>query len=381
MADDDFSGRLQQALKARGITGAELAERVDVTPGAVSQWTTGRKKPRRETGAAIAAVLDVDVSWLEYGEGTGPAADLEAERKAYAGEKKTPGWAFRPLPADGGMDFGNANVWVFDPNLENFTREVLQNVLDVVRGKSAHVVFRLIRLSGPRLNRFLEALQWNALDRNALESHLQASADEGQKFGRSVEEGLNRLRESGELILLRVEEHGTTGLTGEEFGKNSNFTALTRNNLDSEKASATAGGAFGLGKAVLRAGTSSLSLVLFNSDLAIPDSDQQEGRLIGRAELSFHHVNGGDFAGPGWFGRLVDDHAESYWGNRALAQDLCLERSPGTPGTSTLVVGFHDPTAEGERDPDELATNLVRATAAHFWPALGRPARGDGAGF
>jgi RNA polymerase primary sigma factor len=343
------------------MTGGALAEAVEVTPGAVSQWTSGKKTPRRETAERIAAALDLDLSWLEYGHGTGPTADLEAERGAYAAET---GWAFRPLPTDGGMDFGNANVWVFDPNLENFTREVLQNVLDVVRGQSAHVTFRLIHLSGPRLELFKDALRWGKL-----EQHLVASASEGQKFGRSVADGLQRLRDSEKLLLLRIEEHGTSGLVGAEFGKQSNFTALTRNNLDSQKASATAGGAFGLGKAVLWR-TSSVSTVLFNSDLAVPEGGHQEGRLIGRAELSFHHSEGDDFAGPGWFGQIVDDHAESYWGNRALAQDLCLERSPGTPGTSTLVLGFHDPTAEADVPDEELADELVRATAAHFWPAL-----------
>ena len=190
--------------------------------------------------------------------------------------------------------------------------------------------------------------------------------------GASKEGAQPRSESNRELLVLRIEERGTTGLVGPEFGQGSNFAALCRNNLDSEKKSGGAGGAFGLGKAVLWR-TSSVSTVLFNSDLAVPEDDgKQEGRLIGRAELSFHQDGDEPYAGPGWFGEVKDSRTESYWGNRALAKDLCLNRPPGTAGTSTLVVGFHDPTAEEGVGPDDLADAIAEAASRHFWPALER---------
>ena len=75
------------------------------------------------------------------------------------------------------------------------------------------------------------------------------------------------------------------------------------------------------------------------------------------------------FAGPGWFGRIDDDGtAKSYWGNETLARDLFLNRQ-GT-GTTACVVGFHDASADADRDPVELARELVRAAAVNFFPAL-----------
>jgi transcriptional regulator with XRE-family HTH domain len=359
---ESISARLGQALAAKGWTGSELAGVVGVSAGAVSQWLNDKKEPRRDKMERIAEALGVDVSWLEYGTGAGPGIDLEALRAAYRNET---GWGFRGVPEDKGVDLGNASAFVFDPDIETFTREVGQNVLDVVRGASALLNFRFIRLTGAALDRFLEALRWGEL-----QGHLEAAAHIDQKVGRSLRAGLNRLENREELLLLRVEEIGTTGLAGGEDGLGSNFAALVRNTLDSHKAS-TAGGAFGLGKAVLwRA--SSLSTVLFNSDLAVPLGDKSQGRLIGRSELSWHEVDGRQHAGPGWFGRLEGERAVSEWGNQALAKDLCLERPAGTTGTSTLIVGFHDPSSDQGPDPKTLAEEIQRAVARHFWPALQR---------
>src|SRR5262249_7284491 len=71
--------------------------------------------------------------------------DREAERAAY---RKAAVWGFREAPPDGGRDYGNANVWSFDPNLEVLVREVLQNARDAGLGgnQQVDVTFRIIRL-------------------------------------------------------------------------------------------------------------------------------------------------------------------------------------------------------------------------------------------
>lgn len=274
-------------------------------------------------------------------------------------------WAFRPEPADKSRDFGNANIWTFRPDLDTFVREVGQNTLDVRVATTVQLRFRVIQLQGDELGDFLEALRW---DTN-LRPHIAASAVSGQKLGRSLGEGLRRLDESGTMTLLRVEERGALGLIGEEFGSGSNFVGLCRNNLDSAKKSATAGGAFGLGKAVLWR-TSLLSTVLFNSDIDHPDFGGKDDRLIGRTELAWHEVDGNAYAGPGWFGSLEEGTAVSVWGDGELARRLALERPDDSTGTSILIPGFHDPAVDDEPVPIALAERLAAGAARNFWPAI-----------
>lgn len=56
--------RIRQARKIKGISIEEFAAEIGVTPGAVSQWETGRFAPRQHLQVAIARVLDVPHSLL-----------------------------------------------------------------------------------------------------------------------------------------------------------------------------------------------------------------------------------------------------------------------------------------------------------------------------
>ncbi len=238
-----FATRLSEACDARGLSDLGLAEAVGVPVTAVLGWLRGTDRPGPEDRHRLAEVLDVDPVWLETGEGTGPLVDIDRERAEYQAEA---GWRFREVPEDGALDYGNANIWAFTPDLDTLVREVGQNTLDVIRDSTASLVFRVITVEGSRLEDFLAALRWSDLQR-----HIAASARSGQKLGRALQRGLDELESKGRLTMLRIEEHGTWGLTGAERGEGSNFAALTRNNLDSQKRSSAAGGAFGLGKAVL----------------------------------------------------------------------------------------------------------------------------------
>lgn len=276
-------------------------------------------------------------------------------------------WRFRAANPDGGRDFGNANIWAFDPTLDVFTREVCQNTLDVRVGPRVNVAFDLYRLAGVRLQEFLVGIGWPEL-----EGHLRGSADPEQKFGRTLKQGLDHLDDHGEMVVLRIQETHAAGLLGAERGVKSNFAALCRNNLDSNKGS-TAGGAFGLGKAVLWR-CSSLSTVLFHSDLSEAlegNTARQHGRLFGRCELAWHQSNDSEYAGPGWFGADdPDGQAVSAWNARSAAESMLLGRPPGSTGTSILVVGFDDPSREGQESVDDMADHLSGALSTHFWPAI-----------
>ncbi len=64
-----FQDRLQQVLIARDVSQAELARRLDVVPSAVNHWLSGRREPASQTLSAAAAVLEVRVAWLAFGDG------------------------------------------------------------------------------------------------------------------------------------------------------------------------------------------------------------------------------------------------------------------------------------------------------------------------
>ncbi len=53
--------RLKELLKEKGITGKELAERVNVTEASISNLVKGDSIPRKELLLQIAKELDVDI--------------------------------------------------------------------------------------------------------------------------------------------------------------------------------------------------------------------------------------------------------------------------------------------------------------------------------
>lgn len=59
--------RIKQRRKALGFTQEELAERVGVSPTAVTDWETGKSRPW-ESLALLSKVLQVSIDWLVTGE-------------------------------------------------------------------------------------------------------------------------------------------------------------------------------------------------------------------------------------------------------------------------------------------------------------------------
>lgn len=67
----NFSQRLAQACVDAGIEehgrGVIIAKRLGITPKAVSKWLNAESMPRQDKMEKLAAFLDVDVSWLQFG--------------------------------------------------------------------------------------------------------------------------------------------------------------------------------------------------------------------------------------------------------------------------------------------------------------------------
>ncbi|HYU14524.1 MAG TPA: hypothetical protein VEL05_00565 [Candidatus Acidoferrum sp.] len=286
-------------------------------------------------------------------------------------------WIFDALPPSGARRGGDPASHVFRQSVRTFVREVVQNAGDqACQDGVPEVHFRFHELAGPELDDFLDALGWTTL-----EPHLEAAAR--TRGGRAIKAALDDLRRRNRLLVLAVEDRDTVGLTGDELEGESHFRALCKDTLYSHKQTEGAGGSFGLGKSLLWT-FSGFSTVLFNSSLSAHLAGQESPRLIGRAELPTHAVGRSQagFTGSGWLGRRVEGggqpRAESVWSEEArqLAARLRLARTvEESTGTSILVLGFRDPTADGERSVDELAREIRDAVEREFWPATIMPHR------
>jgi hypothetical protein len=279
-------------------------------------------------------------------------------------------WVFDPPPPSGARKGGLANAQIFDPDIDSFVREVLQNARDqkLEDAEGVRVRFALKELTGSAFESFLDAIRWDGL-----EPHIDGSADQGGiTIRQRLEDGLAEL-EGGSLRVMLIEDHGTRGLTGGEDDQSGNFNALCRHELVTSSERRDSGGSFGVGKSVLWR-FSNLSTVLFSSWL----SDEDRMRFFGRSLLPWHEADGEAWEGSGWLGI----REESNRGSRAVsvlgraAEDLAdacgIGRDPGETGTSILVLGFDEPTLEVEPEIEELCNLIVESAARWFWPALVR---------
>jgi transcriptional regulator with XRE-family HTH domain len=354
---ETFGVWLARQLRRQGMSQADLATELDVTRAAVSAWVTGRAEPRLDKIKDIERILGLTAGSVMTREDAPDAADNLF-------------WYHRPGHADGGRELGNAAAFAFDADLSVLAREATQNSLDerYDAERPVRVRYTLHEISGERLHRFLQVLRWNEL-----EPHFAAAADRRQKVGRVLANGLAELRQSGTLLLLRVDDYNACGLTGTDYD-DGRFAAVVRRQLDSHKRG-TAGGSYGLGKATLWA-TSQLGLVLINSTLSEPYGGRSERRLIGRLDLPWRQVGDEDYAGPAWLG-VPDPQrggaARSWWADEQTVDDLFLKRESDDPGASFLIVGAHD--GSGEANGLEGMHNvLVESLARSFWASMISPA-------
>lgn len=278
-------------------------------------------------------------------------------------------WIFDVLPPSGARRGGDPAEHAFTRNLDTFVREVVQNANDQRIGdRPPEVHFHLRELSGESLRAFSAKIAWPTLA-----PHLEAAG--ATRGGRAVGRFLRELERTGRMLVLTIEDRHTIGLTGEESEEDSHFRALCKDTLYSHKKHSGAGGSYGLGKSVLWS-FSGVSTVIFNSVLQVEPERKRSPRLIGRTELPSHKVGDRWFGGSGWFGTPAKvaggQRAESVWSLEAAleARELHLAREERATGTSILIVGFRDPTMEGEPSVEALQRGIREAAIRWFWPAM-----------
>ena len=351
---EEFGRWLGRQLRRRGMSQADLAERIGVTRAAVSAWITGRAQPRIEKIRAIEEVL-------------GLSSGAAVSRQDPSTSIDDLIWYHRPAHRDGGREFGNAAAFAFDADLGVLAREATQNSLDerLDPDEPVRVRYLLHELTGERLHDFLDVLRWSEI-----EPHLEASARPDTKVGRVIADGLRDLRETGRLLLLRIDDYNASGLTGPDYD-DGRFAAVVRRQLESRKEGPGVGGSYGLGKATLWA-SSRLGLVLINSTLSVPHQGRTERRMIGRLELPWRRTVDGEWAGPSWFGEPDperDGAARSWWADEATAERLHMRRDSAAPGTGFLIVGAYDPSGEAE-DLESMHAALVKGLVQSFWGSM-----------
>jgi hypothetical protein len=279
-------------------------------------------------------------------------------------------WIFDPVPASGAIHGGLAQAQVFPNDVDSFVREVLQNARDqrVSQHEPVRVRFLLEELEGPDLEAFLTGVAWDRL-----RPHLDAVADAEQiTISPRIRANLQRLDSGGRMRVMRIDDQGTNGLTGDEDEADSNFNALCRHTLVTSGGRRDSGGSFGLGKSVLWR-FSGFSTVLFASTLVEPAGAE---RYFGRTLLTYHRADSGEWEGSGWLGEREERpngyRAISVWGSEArqLSSGSRLARQTADTGTSIMVIGFDDPTREEDPDVPELCGEIARSTARWFWPAM-----------
>ena len=281
--------------------------------------------------------------------------------------ESTIGWRFAQSDPTAPRYGGDPAEFALRPTLDTFVREVLQNSNDQQKEESTpvEVRFKIDTLQGKDLKDFFAAFRWSDLRR-----HLKAVPE---KRAKGIHEFVQHLVDEKRLMLVTVEDRHTQGLTGNDDDEESNYTALVRDTLYSLKPEATAGGSYGLGKAVLWA-FSGVSTVVFHSTIH-DSSGQLRRRLIARAQLPTHGESRTIFQGPGWLGAVGEGRKTvmppSIWDEEAmtLSRLLRVER-PEVPGTSVSIVGFRAPAGDEWESAEELAKSISEAAILWFWPAM-----------
>lgn len=92
-----FSERLDEALKKRDVSPAELARRIGVNEGAISNYRRGRYSPKQNRVEEIATALGVSIAWLM---GADVPMYKEKSSPELSEEEKELLELFRSLPED-----------------------------------------------------------------------------------------------------------------------------------------------------------------------------------------------------------------------------------------------------------------------------------------
>ena len=217
--------------------------------------------------------------------------------------------------------FNDAGVSTFDGNtLRSMVRESIQNSLDAARpdSTSVRVEFELYKIKPsdiPGKKDLLYALK-----------QCKASAARGSKAYRFFSQAIEDCNMP--LPILRISDHGTTGLRGAETGDlSSDWSRLVKQSGSSSK-NDFSGGSFGIGKYAYFA-CSAMRTVFFAS---LDDAGVESN--IGVARLTSFKDRGVTTSGIGYY----SDNDRNNATLAPLAFPHALQRSDDDPGTDIYII-------------------------------------------
>lgn len=81
--EETFSERLRTLRRERGWSQEDLAAKLEVSPGSVGNWEIGPYEPHPKTLKKLAALFEVEASYLSRGERKEPAAIMRERPPEY----------------------------------------------------------------------------------------------------------------------------------------------------------------------------------------------------------------------------------------------------------------------------------------------------------
>jgi hypothetical protein len=286
----------------------------------------------------------------------------------------SPTWLFhrhRPGDAWDGMGI----QMVIKPELDNFVREVVQNVIDqrAHDEKAATVEFVVRDHVGADADHLLALIGWD----KGLEKHMSGVAGGDNHLSEKLKVALAAARDRS-IRTLTIRDSATRGLTGPETD-GGNFANLCRHVMVTEHGGKARGGAFGIGKSVLWA-FSRGSLVFFSSRFFDEELETVDDRLIGRCFFPSHRTDAiaanERYEGNAWFGNPVTT-GEHQWicslrasVARNYFSESPLDRSESSTGTSIMIPFFGSPVDEEDLQGHDLKNEIRTSIAKWFWPAI-----------
>lgn len=256
-------------------------------------------------------------------------------------------WKF-PLTNGGQEDgFNDPGVNTFVGDFEKYVaREAIQNVLDAKRPDEEAVRIHFDRRSLKK-NELPGVKDLFRINESCLEYY-----EKDAKAKSFFTMALNLLEEKN-IPVLSIRDYNTTGLTGSDEDRESNWYSLIRSVGSSQKGE-NAGGSFGIGKNAPFA-ASALRMVFYSTKLA-----DNSVAFQGIARLVTHRDEKGKTTqGTGYYGATDSD---DYPISIRIENDIPAYFRRTEQGTDVHIIGY--------LGSDDWKKQLERATLEHFWPAI-----------
>ena len=227
--------------------------------------------------------------------------------------------------------------------LTSLAREICQNSLDAAFSHDLPVKIVFEQLDVP-----VEEIPGYQDLRDSLLRCLDYVKDKhGTKEKKFFGEAISRITSEAKLPILRISDFNTTGLTGSDGRKNTNWYNLIKASGSSDK-SETSGGSYGIGKNAAFACSLLRTVIYSTHDCEGRNAYEGVSRLI-----SFQDVDGYITTGIGYYGEERNTPIESQF---VFPSSGLSGRSGDEYGTDIYILGFASDITDYDNKGDMIAS-------------------------